>query len=191
MSEITCPQCRRMIEADSRFCRYCAFDLKSPSVASEKTVTTTNQPQNSSIKPLLLVGGGALCLVLIIAAVVIVRGRKPSSVDQASTSASTVTTATMSDRAKQLEEKILRGETLTESDIAGLSAYELRILRNVHFARYGRSYEKSAELSAYFNSRPWYKPNDAYSDSMITSNDKANISLIQSEENKLRVPNKT
>jgi hypothetical protein len=89
----------------------------------------------------------------------------------------------MSDKAKQSEEKILRGESLTISDISGLSNYERRILRNVNFAKYGRKYEKNVDLNTYFNSRPWYKPHDDYNDNLLTQVDKDNIKLIYENEN--------
>jgi hypothetical protein len=91
----------------------------------------------------------------------------------------------MSDKAKQIEEKILRNEALTDSDIAGLSEYELRVLRNVHFARYGRKYDQEGQLGGYFYTRAWYKPNDTYNESNITATDKTNINLILSAEKTL------
>ncbi|HEX8459202.1 MAG TPA: YARHG domain-containing protein [Pyrinomonadaceae bacterium] len=87
----------------------------------------------------------------------------------------------MSDRAQQIEAKILRGESLTEGDIEGLSPYELRVLRNVHFARYGRQYDRPG-LGDYFATRPWYKPSSDYKDSMVTATDKGNINLILARE---------
>ena len=70
---------------------------------------------------------------------------------------------------------------MTPTDIEGLPPEELRIVRNVHFARYGRKYERPG-LGDYFFTRPWYKPNDAYADGMISSTDKSNIDLILAAE---------
>jgi len=88
----------------------------------------------------------------------------------------------VSERAKQVEAKILRGEALNDNDTAGMSAYELRVLRNVHFARYGRKYDQGGELGGYFYTRAWYKPSDTYNDNLINATDKANVALILTAE---------
>jgi len=111
--------------------------------------------------------------------------RNPARPNTAAASATPVPTPAMSDKAKQGEDKILRGEALNDSDLAGLSAYELRVLRNVHFARYGRKYD-SPGLGDYFNTRPWYKPSDSYNESMITAKDKASINMILAAENQAK-----
>lgn len=180
-----CPQCRGAVDSDSRFCKYCAYDLLQPPLEFRQGVETTTGSAKSNGKLYIVlgtVGAVALAGILIVGLVLMRRSSTRSSDFNVAPSASSTT---MGARAQQIEEKILRGDTLTEKDIAGLSAYELRILRNVHFARYGRKYEKNADLATYFNSRPWYKPRDDYSDSMITANDKANISLIQAAEKSL------
>jgi hypothetical protein len=181
-----CPQCGGMVDADARFCKHCAFDLTKSSVNTDATVGTTKGEQKANTKPILLIVGIAvigLLMLVLIGSYLYKRNRtQPAVVSASPTPASA---PTMSDRAKQVEEKILRGESLSDSDIAGLSAYELRVLRNVHFARYGRKYD-SPGLGDYFNTRPWYKPSDSYSDNMITSTDKANINLILAAENRAK-----
>ena len=47
---------------------------------------------------------------------------------------------------------------LTASDIAGLSAPELRLARNEIYARHGRIFA-SADLAGYFSRLSWYHPN--------------------------------
>jgi hypothetical protein len=123
--------------------------------------------------------GLAVALLLALAAVLIFKSRKAGS------TATSAPSQIMGERARQAEDKIIRGEILTGADIAGLSAYELRVLRNVHFARHGRNYD-SPGLGDYFSTRPWYKPNAAYNDSLITATDKANINLILPEENRIK-----
>jgi YARHG domain len=108
------------------------------------------------------------------------RSRAPAAV-----ASPTPASPTVSERAKQVEAKILRGETLNENDIAGLSPYELRILRNVHFARYGRKYDQGGELGSYFYTRPWYKPSDTYNDNLINATDKANVNLLVASEKQI------
>lgn len=175
----SCPNCGSLVSTESRFCNHCAFNFDEPTPPIAQVDAQTGRSPNLS-KFLLLGGGLVLALVLAIAGLFIYRSR--SGVASA---ISTPSQPTMGDRAKQIEEKILRGETLTNADIAGLSAYELRVLRNVHFARYGRSYEKPG-LGEYFFTRPWYKPSETYNDKMITAIDKANINILLTEENKLK-----
>jgi serine/threonine protein kinase len=81
------------------------------------------------------------------------------------------------------EEKILAGDRLNSSDLAGLAKPRLRLLRNTVYARHGRIFD-SADLRAYFNRQSWYQPSNSYRDSMLTATDKANIATILAEENR-------
>ncbi|MEW6734104.1 MAG: protein kinase [Acidobacteriota bacterium] len=85
------------------------------------------------------------------------------------------------DRAATAEIKIVRGELLNSSDIADLTKPELRRLRNAVYARHGRTF-KTPELQEYFNRQPWYRPRYDYSETDLSSNDLANINLIQANE---------
>jgi hypothetical protein len=181
-----CPQCGGMVDADARFCKHCAFDLSKSAQDSGTTIVTAKSERKINATPILLIVGVAaigLLILGLVGAYLYKKNRTQSNV--AATSPTPAPTPTMSDRAKQLEEKILRGETLNGSDVEGLSAYELRVLRNVHFARYGRKYD-SPGLGDYFNTRSWYKPSDSYNDDMITPNDKANINLIVAAESRAK-----
>jgi hypothetical protein len=176
-SQKLCPQCGGIVDTDARFCKHCAFDLSNLSKSPDATKSHTK----ANPKPIFLIGGAAVIglLILILGAYILTRNRSQPAA--ATTSSTPTPTPTMTDKAKQVEAKILRNESLTDSDIAGLSAFELRVLRNVHFARYGRKYD-SPGLGDYFSTRPWYKPSDDYKDSMITAADKANINLILAAE---------
>lgn len=71
---------------------------------------------------------------------------------------------------------------LTDSDVAGLSSAELRILRNTIFARHGRKF-KSADLRNYFSRFDWYTPlYDEISESSLTPIERHNIMLIKKYE---------
>jgi serine/threonine protein kinase len=85
------------------------------------------------------------------------------------------------DAKARAEEKILNGAILVQTDIAGLSTSDLRLLRNTVYARHGRMFD-SPELRRYFSSRPWYVPRSDYSDSDLTAADRANANLIRSAE---------
>jgi hypothetical protein len=185
-----CPNCGGAVVEGSRFCKHCGCELtpldRLLASNAEQTAAkpnppspTPNHPVNRSHKILLLVGGGLLVVVALIG--VVIAGsflysklRNPSSQNIA---ASAPAIPTMGQKALQIEARILRGDALSNTDLTGLSASELRVLRNVHFARYGRKYDRPG-LGDYFATRDWYKPNDSYTDSMLTATDKANVNLI-------------
>lgn len=76
---------------------------------------------------------------------------------------------------------------LTEQDITGLSASQLRLARNEIFARHGRIFA-SDDLKTYFESKSWYQGTvqsevfDADLDSRINDFERANIELIKTAE---------
>lgn len=187
-SERFCPQCRGVVDTEARFCKHCAFDLSKTIPDSDATVVRAKSQQKTSSKSILVIAGvavGGLLVLGLIGTYLYKRNRTQGNV---TSSSPTPTTPTMSDKAKQVEEKILRNETLSDSDIGGLSAYELRILRNMHFARYGRKYDQEGQLGGYFYTRTWYKPSDSYNENMITTTDKANINLIVAAERLVSTP---
>jgi len=68
---------------------------------------------------------------------------------------------------------------LSPSDIAGLSAAELRLARNEIYARRGRIF-KSADLKRHFARFSWYRPVAA--DVRLNAVEKANVDLLQAAE---------
>jgi YARHG domain len=187
MPPMFCPQCGGAVDADARFCKHCAFDLTRTSYPPATTIIADDSRERAAAsKPVvLMVAVVCVCMLAVGLAGAYLYKRGRSATDAANNAATTALAPTMSERAKQVEDKILRGETLSDADIKGLSAYELRVLRNVHFARYGRRYDRPG-LGDYYSTRPWYQPTDSYTDSMITANDKANINLILAAENQLK-----
>lgn len=177
-----CPQCSEAVDTDARFCKYCAFDLANSNI-SQDISTEINQTRTKRNTLGIL---GAMCLLILGLIGVVIKfnsGRiNQSAIENAnSVSQTSASTLTLGEKAQQIEQKILRGEALSESDLEGLSTMELRILRNVHFARYGRRYEKPG-LGDYFYSQTWYKPIESFNDRMLTSIDKSNVALILSLE---------
>lgn len=67
---------------------------------------------------------------------------------------------------------------LTPAQVALTPPDEHRALRNEVFARYGRAF-KSEDLQAHFGKQPWYREVPDFSESWLTSNDQANVALIQ------------
>jgi hypothetical protein len=173
-----CPQCSATVDEDAKFCKYCAFDLSKPAIDRGTSVALLGRSPERG-KRLMVAIGVTVVAVLVFAIIGTYVYRKNRT--QASFVAPP-SSPTIGDKAKQIEDKILRNEALTESDVAGLSEYELRVLRNVHFARYGRKYDQGGQLGEYFYTCAWYKPSDAYNESNITATDKANINVILSAE---------
>lgn len=87
-----------------------------------------------------------------------------------------------------VEGKILNNSYITSSDLTGLSLWQLRLLRNTVFAKYGRTYPKPEDWSVqqHFNSRSWYSPNENYNSNQqyvqLTPADEANLAVIKQAE---------
>ena len=85
------------------------------------------------------------------------------------------------------EDRVLKGDALSESDLSGLSLTEIRRLRNTVFARHGRIFQTS-ELQNYFGTRSWYRPKSNYSDAQLTPTDRENIRMTLAAENRMGSP---
>lgn len=70
---------------------------------------------------------------------------------------------------------------LTSSDLQEMSKYELKIMRNEIFARYGYIF-KTDDMRDYFMQQNWYQPKYNDVTDLLTSIEKANINLIKSFE---------
>lgn len=79
------------------------------------------------------------------------------------------------------EARIVSGQMIGSSDLAGVDRADLQRLRNAIFARHGRVFS-TPDLQRYFSSKPWYSPRPDYSDRDLTSPDKANLNLIVAAE---------
>ena len=73
---------------------------------------------------------------------------------------------------------------LTDADVAGLSAWELKVARNEIYARHGRMFT-SADLKAHFEGCSWYEgtiaPED-FSDTMLSKTELANVQFLKAAE---------
>lgn len=80
----------------------------------------------------------------------------------------------------ELDEAVMQRE-LTESDLNGLSQWQLKLLRNEVFARHGYIFQ-SADMQQVFSQYSWYTP--AYSDvtSMLSHTEQYNVTLIKRHE---------
>ena len=178
----TCPSCSLSVNATARYCKNCSFDFwtipppNADAAIDPRLVTSTPK------SPRHFVIAGVVVAILVISTLSIWLYKKKSAANPPPAPV-TPASSIVSNRAIQTEEKIFRNEALTDSDVSGLSANELRILRNVHFARYGRKYEKPG-LGDYFYTRAWYQPRDDFSENMLTDLDRANIKVIQAAEDR-------
>lgn len=79
----------------------------------------------------------------------------------------------------------LENTVLTEEDLAGLFAEDLRQLRNEIFARHGRVF-KDKNLQKEFMSASWYKPDPTFTDdkiqTVLSATEFKNITLIKQME---------
>lgn len=86
-----------------------------------------------------------------------------------------------------LEDPTKLEKLLKLSDLDDYSPRDLKLLRNMVFARRGRPF-KTPLVQGHFATVTWYKPDPAYKDSRLTEVDKKNVQLILSLEKKLRPP---
>jgi hypothetical protein len=73
---------------------------------------------------------------------------------------------------------------LTDADLSGLSADQLRMARNEIFARHGYPFQ-SADLQQYFGKESWYKANPNYTDD-LSQTEHSNVKLLLDREAGLR-----
>jgi hypothetical protein len=86
-----------------------------------------------------------------------------------------------------LEDPGMLDRLLTLEQLENLSRRDLRLLRNLVYARRGYEF-KSELLTAYFESADWYKPAPSFSEALLTAIDKKNIRLVRSVEDSLGGP---
>jgi hypothetical protein len=68
---------------------------------------------------------------------------------------------------------------LTPTQVAMIPKDQLPLVRNEIFARHGRTFKTDA-VREHFERQPWYRADPAYSDDLLTANDKHNAALIKS-----------
>jgi len=86
-----------------------------------------------------------------------------------------------------LEDPSLLDKQLTVDQLKDFSRRDLRMLRNLIYARRGRPFNSDL-LHSYFQAVDWYKPDPKYTDARLTALDKRNINLVLSVESSLGGP---
>jgi hypothetical protein len=87
----------------------------------------------------------------------------------------------------QLEDPSRLDKLVTIDETNTMSRRDLRLLRNLIYARRGRPFA-SPSMQAYFTNMAWYAPNPSYADSRLTDVDNKNIAIVLSVENMLGGP---
>lgn len=86
-----------------------------------------------------------------------------------------------------LEDPTLLDEVLDLRSLKEMSRRDLRILRNMIYARRGRPF-RSTMVESYFYSMDWYDPRDDFEESMLRPVDRTNIRIVRSLEHSLGGP---
>ena len=70
-------------------------------------------------------------------------------------------------------------QVIRKQDLSTMSAYQLKIMRNEIFARYGYIFREGGKMDQYFRTQKWYDPQYQNVNSFLTKLEKENIKLIQ------------
>lgn len=80
--------------------------------------------------------------------------------------------------------ELFENKSISEQMLRGLSLHELRLLRNEVYARHGRIF-RAPWLDQYFNSQPWYLPDENFKDEELSGKDKLNVETIVRVEKRI------
>lgn len=72
---------------------------------------------------------------------------------------------------------------ISESDISSFTPWQLKVARNEIYARYGRAFVHK-DLQCYFNTQSWYKIDNNFTESVLSTIETKNIATIQTYEQK-------
>jgi hypothetical protein len=68
------------------------------------------------------------------------------------------------------------------NEVAKLSLPALRSLRGIVFGRHGRVFDEEPDVAAYLKTRPWYRPDTAFSNRRLSAMEKSSLDIIRREE---------
>jgi hypothetical protein len=86
-----------------------------------------------------------------------------------------------------LEDPRILDQQITLGQLDDFSRRDLRLLRNMIYARRGRPFH-SELLQQYYVNMSWYKADSTYSEARLTATDRRNINIIRSLEDQLGGP---
>lgn len=73
---------------------------------------------------------------------------------------------------------------ITESELTGLTPWQLKVARNEIYARHGRSFIHQ-DLACYFQKQSWYQIDPSFIDTNLTTIEKQNVQTILNYERKI------
>lgn len=206
MSKIFCPNCGAAIEAQpgstQHQCPNCgntfAYNARPASGPTPPPLAPPVQPPMPPRKS----GGNAAVTAIIAIAVILLlaaaafggyhyAARQNNSAIAADT---IITTSTATDSAAdstpyygdevvvspELDEAVMQRE-LTESDLNGLSQWQLKLLRNEVFARHGYIFQ-TADMQQVFSQYSWYTPEYDNVNDQLSDTEQYNVTLIKRHE---------
>lgn len=68
---------------------------------------------------------------------------------------------------------------ITYDEIRGKHVWDVLVMRNEVYARYGYIFQQSRELRDYFNAQPWYSPRYTDVSGMLTPLEKQNVEFLR------------
>jgi len=86
-----------------------------------------------------------------------------------------------------LDNPTLLDKPITAEMLKDMSGRDLRLLRNLIYARRGRPF-KDKELREYFQRMEWYKPDPKFTEARLTRLDHRNLTVVKGVEDEVNMP---
>lgn len=181
---IYCSNCNAANEKGvANFCVDCGGELKQVNY-SENDNSSSNIPsknnEKKSSKYLYYILGIAILVIAVLILINLDFGKQNNNIEtQQIKTQDTIpvkTSNTINGNYTIASEKVLTGD-----DLLNRNKYELKIMRNEIFARYGYIF-KTNDMRLYFESQSWYSPRYEDVTSFLTEIEKGNIELIKRYE---------
>ncbi len=175
---ITCPNCKISNIEDNKFCIKCGQNLMPSSFAE-------NRKGVNKKRMLIFV----ILIIITVLAIVFVYlklntdlfSKEVSSEPQAVETSIVQEEIDHTQSNSSLRFPEASDRILSRSELAGYSSWDLRIMRNEIFAKYGYIF-KSEDLRNYFSQQSWYKPRYSDVSGRLTSTERQNAATIKSME---------
>ena len=195
MAIIKCPQCNMLLSANSQKCPKCGWEVNNQPTEQPKP---TEQPAAKSKTNTLLWGiiGAliALIIVIIVATIVLIRNNDSAENDIANLDASNFVSQVDCVELDDSDYDLASGASIpglyphtsqrkiAESELYGMTARELKIMRNEIYARHGYIFQ-TRDMKEYFAAQNWYQP--ISSNVTLSQIEQRNVATIKAYENKL------
>ena len=177
---IYCSNCNAANEKGiAKFCVDCGGELKQVNNNSNTNIPSKNN-KNKSSKYLYYILGITVLVIAVFIGINLDFGKQNNNLEspqiKTQDSIAIKTSNTLNGNYTIASEKIL-----TSDDLFNRNKFELKIMRNEIFARYGYIF-KTKDMKLYFESQSWYSPRYNDVTSFLTEIEKSNIELIKRYE---------